>query len=243
MCIRDSPKKCVDDTSAIEEQKSFILTKEYRRFAEFCDACRREKYIGLCYGAPGVGKTLSARYYAKWFFLENRLPTHLPYLPLPLEIKECHTLLFTAEMSNPARAIKQKISQMRTQLGRFHEELLPFEEQTRIVTDDRISRFCELIIVDESERLKMSGIEQLREIYDAGNIGLIFIGMPGLEKKLSRYPQLYSRVGFAHQYRALSQEEMRFMLSHYWERLDLKMNPNDFTGLCCEKLKYKCSSI
>ncbi len=43
--------------------------------------------------------------------------------------------------------------------------------------------------MDESERLKMSGIEQLREIYDAGNIGLIFIGMPGLEKKLSRYPQ------------------------------------------------------
>ncbi len=223
------PKKYVDDTNAIEEQNSFILTKEYRRFAEFCDACRREKYIGLCYGAPGVGKTLSARYYAKWFFLENRLPTHLPYLPLPPEIKECHTLLYTAEMSNPARAIKQKISQMRTQLGRFHEELLPPEEQTRIVIDDRISRFCELIIVDESERLKMSGIEQLREIYDAGNIGLIFIGMPGLEKKLSRYPQLYSRVGFAHQYRALSQEEMRFMLSHYWERLDLKMNPNDFT--------------
>ena len=223
------PKKCADDTNAIEEQNSFILTKEYRRFAEFCDACRREKYIGLCYGAPGVGKTLSARYYTKWFFLENRLPTHLPYLPLPPEIKECHTLLYTAQMSNPAHVIKQKISQMRTQLGRFHEELLPPTEQTRIVTEDHISRFCELIIVDESERLKMSGIEQLREIYDAGNIGLIFIGMPGLEKKLSRYPQLYSRVGFAHQYRALSQEEMRFMLSHYWSRLDLKMNPNDFT--------------
>ncbi len=83
--------------------------------------------------------------------------------------------------------------------------------------------------MDETERLKMGGIEQFREIYDRGDIGLIFIGMPGLEKKLSRYPQLYSRVGFAHQYHALSQEEMRFMLSHYWERLDLSMNPNDFT--------------
>ena len=48
----------------------FLITKEYRKFAEFCNACRQYRYIGLCYGSPGVDKTLSAQHFSMWDTIE-----------------------------------------------------------------------------------------------------------------------------------------------------------------------------
>jgi len=60
-------------------------------------------------------------------------------------------------------------------------------------------------------------------------MGLILIGMPGMEKRLSRYPQLYSRVGFAHHYRPLQGDELTFVLTRHWRRLGLALDGADFT--------------
>jgi transposase-like protein len=54
-------------------------------------------------------------------------------------------------------------------------------------------------------------------------------GLAGLEKRLARYAQLYSRVGFVHQFRTLSTEEMQFILAHKWAQLGLTLAADDFT--------------
>ncbi len=73
-----------------------------------------------------------------------------------------------------------------------------------------------LLVIDEADRLKVAGFEQVRNMFDHGGIGLVLIGIPGLEKKLARYPQFYSRTGFVHEFRPLGTKEVRELLNQHW---------------------------
>lgn len=209
----------------------FILTKEHHRFAEFCDACVRHHYIGVCYGPPGVGKTLSARRYAKWDVVEdtvNAVCSAEDARPVSEELLGCQTVFYTPSVVNsPVRVEKQLGDWCTVLTGLLHQARDRYNISTP--EDDKVREFTRLVIIDETERLNVPSLEQVREIYDRGRLAIILVGMPGIEKRLSRYAQLYSRVGFVHRFRALTGEELRSIITQSWQGLGLGDDKAEFT--------------
>ncbi|MDQ0445515.1 AAA family ATPase, partial [Methylobacterium persicinum] len=158
---------------------AFIATKEHRRFIEFADAVRKHRYIGLCYGAAGVGKTLSARRYARWEVAEPFLDTWGPRQPSDAKIygvlaQSC-SVFYTPAVACSLRVLRNEVTfltvRMDACLGEHHAS-----------GEGRPTGFArgltELLIVDEAERLSTTGLEHLRDVFDRTGIGVILIGMP-----------------------------------------------------------------
>ena len=91
----------------------FVVTNESRRFAEFCDACRLYSYIGLCYGSPGVGKTLSARYYATWDKVGAYVPNPHASKTDVAQVAGSQTVFYTPEVVNSPRRIDEDVWRLR----------------------------------------------------------------------------------------------------------------------------------
>jgi hypothetical protein len=69
----------------------------------------------------------------------------------------------------------------------------------------------------------INSLEQLRSIFDKSGLGMVLIGMPGIEKRVARYPQLFSRIGFVHEFRALSDANVQDMLEERWAPVGIRL--------------------
>jgi DNA transposition AAA+ family ATPase len=219
-------------TAAVGERDgAFIVTREHRRFVEFATAVRKHRYIGLCFGPAGVGKTLSARRYAHWDEAEPMIENWGIREPDDADVQtmlaRSRTVFHTPAVLGTLRDLRDTMANSLVIVSRCIEEQL-HRKGMEVRRRDK-HRLVEMVIIDEAERMQTSALELVRDIFDRTGMGVILIGMPGMEKRLSRYPQLYSRVGFAHHYRPLQGDELTFVLTRHWRRLGLTLDDADFT--------------
>lgn len=213
-----------------ERTGTFIVTREHRRFVEFVDAVRKHRYIGVCYGPAGVGKTLSARRYARWDIAETILiqwgPRDTSDAKVYAALARSRAVFYTPTVGITLRELRQDLPRL---ISRANICIKQHVWPEGASVSRHQPNHVELIIIDEAERFSMTALEYLRDLFDRDGVGLILIGMPGIEKRLSRYPQLFSRVGFAHSYRPLQAEELTFVLTRRWHQLGLNLDDADFT--------------
>src|SRR5690242_20420025 len=138
------------DTRPPRRLAPFLVTKQHRRFAEFADAVRRHRYIGACYGAPGIGKTLSARTYAgaddcDWWF--NHGERH--GAPLPPAVLDSRTVLWTPYVTTTPRELENEVRSLVGLVGTGIERAINPDANLTLpwYASDRPER-VELLIVD-----------------------------------------------------------------------------------------------
>lgn len=207
----------------LPQYDTFLVTKEYKRFTEFCKACMEDRYIGICHGKPGIGKTKSARQFSEWDiylqYVQRKKRLSSEQLAI---LAQCQTFFYTAPvLASPKKTRTQVIQGM----IEFADCIREVRKQLGLSADKMVLNYCKMVIVDEADRLKMTTLEELRDLYDRANIGLIFIGMAGIEKRLSRYPQLYSRIGFAHEFRILNTQQALPVVEYYWKETGIAIAP------------------
>jgi len=118
--------------------RACVETIEYSRFVEFCDACRHFRYIGLCYGPPGIGKTLSAVRYSRADQIIPRDRTSEVSDELPVD-----TLLYTTSVINTPSGVRNDINMARERV--MSVMLDPIRRESLLALD-------EIRIKDEKRR-------------------------------------------------------------------------------------------
>jgi DNA transposition AAA+ family ATPase len=207
----------------------FIITKEHRRFTEFAHVVRKEHTIGICYGDAGVGKTMSGRRYANWDTIEPHLGGH--FGPRNINDKvvtaagRARSVFYTPPVTAGTRNLTSELKRPDDDIDLLITQHLDDWKTLKPTSPSRV----ELIIIDESERLSATALEMLRDLHDRTRVAVVLIGMPGLDQRFRHYPQLFSRLGFAHNYQPLTTEELMFVLDRQWKRLGRELDAGDFT--------------
>jgi DNA transposition AAA+ family ATPase len=219
----------VDETLPLT---SFFETYPYKQFTEFCDLCRRFRYVGICYGPAGIGKTIAARLYANWGAVEPLLERRGVRMP----VQGAKLLYPQVALSTPAPMVKPK--QIESDVAMLlwsvqHLEKIALHQYVEMATTQEtlISEQIELLIIDNVHQLNPLCMDVVQSIYDRYQIGVVLLGSETLvEKHLRRLEHLRVRVGDVRPFFVLSKSEVSEMIPNVLAELKLDWEaPGGFT--------------
>jgi DNA transposition AAA+ family ATPase len=193
----------------------FINTRQHQRFVEFSDSCRLNRYIGVCTGRSGVGKTRSAEAYCHWDVVEPLLqePRHRNVVPPKLE--GYRAALYTPDVSCTVKRLESAIAILRNRFDKLVEDSLCWHSpETWYKTQQR--RFLELLVIDKAHRLSFRCLEALNDFAEKNKLGTVLIGMPGFDRRIRNYEQINNRVGFYHHFNTPRTDELRAIVEARW---------------------------
>jgi len=135
--------------------------------------CQAEGELGIVTGEPGVGKSTAARRYVA----DN-------------------PRAYLVTMSPATSALVPSLARIGEALGAFpgSSGACAWSDAIRVALSRQIAP--QVLLIDEAHHLSDAAVEEVRAIYDANHVGVVFIGSREIRERWSgkRWAQLTSRV-------------------------------------------------
>jgi DNA transposition AAA+ family ATPase len=161
--------------------EKFREPTEYVRFVQACENCRTYRYLGVCVGNAGVGKTSAACYYSQWnrwlpFVSLERGAVVSPSGPLP------ETAYYAAKAGITPKRLEQDLTLLLLRLQTIADSIRKFQQEEQPSPD--AIRLC---LIAEVDRLWGAGLDVLRDLFDRHRLGLMLgcVARNGRKRKWS----------------------------------------------------------
>jgi DNA transposition AAA+ family ATPase len=180
-----------------------VETGDLRRMTNAIQIAHAEKDIALIVADAGSGKSTAAAWYAKY--------------------NEKSVVLIQVVSGMNRRMLVHEIArQLSIEIMR-----VPFTTVIKNVSDALFERDM-VVILDEADYLKADALEYTRRlVYDLGQSGLVFIGLPRLKYQIQNlrndHRQLESRVGVFLHLSGLSRVDATLIAESVWPKIDKKI--------------------
>lgn len=205
----------------------FLVTAQYRRFAEICNKSQSSKFIALFFGKTGLGKTECALHYSNWRTVEPLLEKPAALRCVPPSVIHSAAAVYTPDVNATPTKVQSAIRLLR---NRF-DDLVDQATSWHGANDEAFypHRFLKLLIIDEADRLKPPALEVIRDLHEHSNMSILLIGSPGIERRLRRagYGQLHARFSIVYEIQPLRTPEMQQFIAQKWLDLKLPLNADD----------------